>query len=103
MNFHYVKIGAAVVAVALLTYVFFPVSAIHDKAITQARQTAQVARHTKSVRIITAKRKHNGAKAKANSTELAKSGGHAIELEKNLRKSQTRSRSGPPSKMYGGL
>lgn len=95
---------------AILTYVFFPVSARHDKTLTQSSRSKSTVAHTNSSVSVASQRKATHVMAKnkkkttgSSSSSLAKANTRSIEPNTTLRMSQTRSHSGPPSKMYGGL
>jgi hypothetical protein len=114
MNLHYIKTGLAVMAVAIVTYIFFPVTASHNQSLSQTAQTTAAAgqksvsqsatNNDKSRRTETAKQKHIKKKSSRKSESLAKGTSQQIAPETTLRKTETaRGRSGPPSKMYGGL
>lgn len=114
MNLHYIKIGMAAIVVAMVTYIFFPVSAKPNKSLSRPAQTSAATaqksasesanNNVKSARTETAKQKHSKKKSSHKSESLAKASGQQIAPETTLRKTETaRRRSGPPSKMYGGL
>ena len=100
MKLHYIKIGASVLAVALVTYVFFPVNARH---MTPTSTQAGAASARKTTHAASARTKPTHKQSNHHSTALAKDSGQQIEPDKTLRKQQSPNRSGPPSKMYGGL
>lgn len=108
MTLQYLKIGGMVLAIAIVTYSFIPgvehIKAIstmpsHSTAATQStakkqRKTAQSgSANTKRVQ------KPSIQKSKTDSAQNKQEIAPAM----TLRKKQTANRSGPPSKMYGGL
>lgn len=107
MKGHYLRIGLAVIVTALVTYVFFPVNAEHTTSLQSSVRTSTAAvsgaKSVKSANTDSAKHKQTRKTSNHNSTELAKSGEPKIEPDKTLRKEQSPTRSGPPSKMYGGM
>ena len=109
MNLKYLKLSVVAIALALVTYIFFPVSAKHTKqtmaSSAQKSESVHADFHVKAAQTKTDKRQHPRKKSKSKSHALAKAKakGQKIEPEKTLRQEQTSSRSGPPSKMYGGL
>jgi hypothetical protein len=97
MNVQYLKLGTSVLAIALATYVFFPVNARHTTA-TSAQPAAASGAVAKNSRATSAQHKPvRKTAAQAKASELK------IEPAKTLRKQQSANRSGPPSKMYGGM
>jgi len=105
MNIQQMKIGVAVIGVALLTYVFFPMSAKPDKRISQPEGPILNATRQEKTKVTqthvanVAKQKQKTEKTKTRHTVEAR-----IEPDMRLRKeSEHRRHSGPPSKMYGGL
>lgn len=105
MNMYYVKTGIMVIGLALLTYIFFPVSTKQGNVLTQSGQPTATRNH-----------RDQSSTARPSSTrqtmpgKLAKKSGKKrvtearIEPDTTLRKEgDRRRRSGPPSKMYGGL
>ena len=107
MNLKYLKLSVVAIALVLVTYIFFPASAKHSKRSMAASAQKSASKHTdnhvKAAQTKTDKRQHPRKKSKSKSHALAKANGQKIEPEKTLRQEQTSSRSGPPSKMYGGL
>ena len=107
MNLHYIKTGAAVIVMAILTYVFFPVSAERTATKKPTSRTAQASTQqtnkVNATRTASGKQKQIKKKSIHKSAALAKQSEQKIEPDKTLRKEQTSSRSGPPSKMYGGI
>jgi hypothetical protein len=104
MNLHYIKIGLAVIVVAVVTYVFFPANAEHMASMKPATGTGAAGdKNVKAASTASAKQKKIQKKSSHKSSEQAKASEPKIEPDKTLRKENTASRSGPPSKMYGGM
>jgi hypothetical protein len=112
MKQQYWKIASIVVGVLLVIYVFFPVSGHENKmqgqpeqAFNSAQQLAKPATRTHKSK----PRKQSSAQDRINQqqTKPRSSAGRerqkAIKPDITLRQAQRHTRSGPPSKMYGGL
>jgi hypothetical protein len=105
MDLNHLKIGVVVIGAALLTYVFFPVTAKPGKAISQSGKTSVTAvrrDQSKLAQTRTVKpAKHKSHVRKSKTRHVAEA---RIEPDTTLRKEGIHHRrSGPPSKMYGGL
>lgn len=103
MQLHYLKIGAVVIGVAVLTYIFFPGNATQNNATAQSRLVRTASAHrNKSVHTGHAKLdRHKSMRKKSRTKRVTEA---RIEPDKTLRKEGLhRKHSGPPSKMYGGL
>jgi len=113
MNQQYIKIVGITVSVLLVLYIFFPlnakqvsnsvspgqasaVSAKQGDSVKQADKPAQAASGQTQAKTT----KQNSSKK---SSTQSKSTMQKIEPEQKLRKAESKTRSGPPSKMYGGL
>jgi len=105
MKLHYLKISVLVIGLAVMTYVFFPVSGKQDTAQRHSGPLAatpsqrdkskttrnQISKQTKHTRLVKKSGKKHVTEAR-------------IEPDTTLRKEGIHRRySGPPSKMYGGL
>jgi hypothetical protein len=97
MNLKYLKLGTAVLGIAVLTYIFFPTAAQQGQRVAQSRgqEKAKTVYANKAKPV-----KHKTVTAKSTSKRITQA---RIEPETTLRKSTRHSHSGPPSKMYGGL
>ncbi len=105
MTMHNLKIAVVVIGLAVLTYVFFPVSAKQGQALTHSGQATAAASHRDKSRTV-----QNQSSKQTKRTRLSKKSGKKhmtetrIEPDMILRKEDIpRRHSGPPSKMYGGL
>lgn len=105
MNLQMIKIGGVVMVMALVTYVFFPANAElakQGKASTQIN-AAPATNTPQSARAESGKPKNVQKKSSTKQMTVARRSEPPIEPEKTLRKNQKPNRSGPPSKMYGGM
>jgi cytoskeletal protein RodZ len=113
MNQQYIKIAGLTLAIFLAVYIFFPVSAKQSGKPEQAtpapvasvtpNNSEPAANKSEQANAEQAKAKSSKKTSSAKSSTSTKSTAQKIEPEKTLRKAETRGRSGPPSKMYGGL
>lgn len=113
MNQLYLKIAGVTLVLLLALYVFFPVGARQDKPgantvststvkseTAKAEQPAKTTGPASKPQTATARSKQP-ATGKSQPARQAKA--KQIEPDDTLRKAESKSRSGPPSKMYGGL
>lgn len=113
MNQQYIKIAGAALAMLLVVYIFFPVSAKQGGQPEQAtpapvasatsNKSEPAANKSAQAKAEQAKAKSSKKTSPAKSSSTTKSTAQKIEPDKTLRKAETKGRSGPPSKMYGGL
>lgn len=103
MYMHMVKISAIVIGVVVLAYFFIPGNAKPGKTQAKSAQATPVASHQAKSGNTTVSR---SSQTKTHKNKVAKKYQKEarIEPDMSLRKeTQVRRRSGPPSKMYGGL
>lgn len=94
MNMQMIKVGTIVIVVAVVGYIFMPGKASSGKAQLKAQQTASASSTTSA--------KHKTQTHKSKKKTLRQEA--RIEPDTTLRKeTNIDRRSGPPSKMYGGL
>ncbi|MBI1422508.1 MAG: hypothetical protein GC149_03505 [Gammaproteobacteria bacterium] len=92
MNIRYIKTGALVIGLGMVSYIFFPVNGQADKQVTRSTNSVQT-NSTRPAKVTSRK----SDTPRRHVTEAR------IEPDTALRKSAPKRRSGPPSKMYGGL
>ena len=113
MNQQYIKLAGLALGILLVLYVFFPTSARVGTDPSQPSQTTTASSHEdKSAKATDKSSQTSAAEVQAKSSKKASSKkssaktnstAQKIEPEQTLRKAEVKTRSGPPSKMYGGL
>ena len=102
MNFQYLKISVVAIGAAVLTYIFFPIGAQSSKPLTHSTTAASGTKQAAADQAAKAKQDRHNLQVKKSTRQSAAQA--KIEPDTTLRKERIRhKRSGPPSKMYGGL
>ena len=109
MPFQYIRIGLTVVAVAVVTYIFFP-GVKHGNVAGTAGHRHDIARSAAATpkSTMTAQATHANSKSALKTARQPTKSSSAqtigrIEPDTRLREKQASAHSGPPSKMYGGM